>query len=54
MKYNESLTTLNLKYVDIGYDGAAALGECLKYSKSLTTLILDSDSSCDDDGAALG
>ena len=40
LKYNKSLTTLDLSKNFIHGDGAAALGECLKYNKSLTTLDL--------------
>ena len=41
MKYNKSLTTLNLHGNGIGDAVAGALAECLKYNKSLTTLTLD-------------
>ena len=51
LKYNKSLTTLDLSYNEIDDDGAAALGECLKYNKSLTTLNL-SDNEIGNDGAA--
>ena len=54
MKYNKSLTTLNLGFNEIGDDGAAALGECLKYNKSLTTLDLSDNKIGDDSAAALG
>ena len=42
---------MDLSYNVIGDDGAAALGECLKYNKSLTTLN-SSDNEIGDDGAA--
>ena len=51
LKYNTSLTTLELNDNRIGDDGAAALGECLKYNTSLTTLNL-SGNKIGDDGAA--
>ena len=35
-----SLTVLTLNRNEIGNDGAAALGECLKYNTSLTELSL--------------
>ena len=46
---------LNLKFIYIGGDDvAAALGECLKYNKSLTTLDLSDNRIVDDGAAALG
>ena len=45
---------LNLKFIYIGDDVAAALGECLKYNKSLTTLDLSDNRIGDDGAAALG
>ena len=54
LKYNKSLTTLNLNHNKIGDCGAAALGECLKYNKSLTTLNLGFNEIGDEGAAALG
>ena len=54
LKYNKSLTTLDLSDNRIGDDGATALGECLKYNKSLTTLDLSDNRIGDDGAAALG
>ncbi|RMX59386.1 hypothetical protein pdam_00016382 [Pocillopora damicornis] len=54
LKYNTSLTTLNLYGNKIGHDGAAALGECLKYNTSLTWLDLNTNEIGDDGAAALG
>ncbi|XP_066025377.1 NLR family CARD domain-containing protein 3-like isoform X3 [Pocillopora verrucosa] len=54
LKYNKSLTTLDLSYNEIDDDGAAALGECLKYNKSLTTLHLSDNEIGNDGAAALG
>ena len=54
LKYNKSLTTLNLNHNEIGDCGAVALGECLKYNKSLTTLNLSSNEIGDGGAAALG
>ena len=54
LKYNKSLTTLNLNHNEIGDCGAAALGECLKYNKSLTTLYLNRTKIGDEGATALG
>ena len=54
LKYNKSLTTLDLSYNVIGVDGAAALGECLKCNKLLTTLDLSDNEIVNDGAAALG
>ena len=43
-----------MSYNKIGDDSAAALDECLKYSKSLTTLNLSYNEIGDDSAAALG
>ena len=48
------MTTLDLKRSRIGDDGAAALGERLKYNKSLTTSDLSYNEIGDDSAAALG
>ena len=53
LKYNTSLTTLNLHGNKIGDDGAAALAECLKYNRSLTTLNLHGNGIGDYGAAAL-
>ena len=54
LKYNKSLTTLNLSDNEICDDGATAtLGECLKYNKSPTTLNLRENVIGDDGAAAL-
>ena len=44
---------MDLSYNEIGDYGAGALGECLKYNKSLTTLNLGSIKIGDDGAAAL-
>ena len=53
LKYNTSLTTLDLRLNNIGDDGAAALAECLKHNTSLTTLYLHGNGIGDDGVAAL-
>ena len=53
LKYNSSLTTLDLRLNNIGDDGAAALAECLKHNTSLTTLYLHGNGIGDDGVAAL-
>ena len=53
LKYNTSLTRLELNSDEIGNVGATALGECLKCNKSLTTLILNSNKFGDVGAAAL-
>ena len=45
---------MDLSYNVIGDDGAAALGESLKYNKSLTTLNSSNNEIGDDGAAALG
>ena len=40
MKVNKSLTTLDLRYKDIGASGGKEIAESLKVNKSLTTLYL--------------
>ena len=45
---------MDLSDNEIGDDGAAALGECLKYNKSLTTFDLSDNEIGDDSAAALG
>ena len=54
LKYNTSLTRLELNSDEIGDDGAAALGQCLKHNTSLTTLELNSNKIGNVGATALG
>ena len=54
LKYNTSLTKLNLNCNVIGVDSADALGECLKHTTSLTTLTLNGNVFGGHGAAALG
>ena len=54
LKYNSTLTSLDLTGNEIGDDGAAVLGECLQSNTSLKKLSLDYNGIGADGAAALG